>query len=92
MKIRGLYGGELALLHTVSSGFSLISFGNLPIFRAKIVTLWPRWIAFLTVTIPVGPVAPSIKIFFFDIVADIVREAEFRQEDKGKLSTENNEH
>jgi hypothetical protein len=77
----------------MSSGFSRISFGNLPIFRAKIVILWPRWIAFLTVVIPVGPVAPRIKMFFFDGVADIMRGAEFRQRDKEKLSTkENNEH
>lgn len=34
-----------------------------------------------------------IKIFFFDIVADIMRGAESRQGDKEKLSTkENNEH
>lgn len=74
-------------MRTVSSRFSRISFGNLPIFRAKIVILWPRWIAFLTVVIPVGPVAPSIKIFFFDVVADIMRGAEFKQWDKEKLST-----
>ena len=57
------------------------------IFRAKIVILWPRWIAFLTTMTPVGPVAPRIKIFFFDVVADIMRGAGFRQWDKEKLST-----
>ena len=68
------------------SGFSLISSGNLATFRANIVILWPRWIAFLTVMIPVGPVAPSIKRFFFDCVADIMIEAGLRQIGKGKLS------
>jgi hypothetical protein len=64
----------------------------LELFFATIVILWSRWIAFLTVVIPVGSVAPRIKIFFFDVVADIMRGAEFRQWDKEKLSTkENNE-
>jgi hypothetical protein len=43
------------------------------------VILWPRWIAFLTVMTPVEPVAPRIKIFFFDVVANIMRRAEFGQ-------------
>jgi hypothetical protein len=74
---------------TVNSGLSRISFGNFPIFRAKIMILWPRWLAFLTVMTPVGPVAPRIKIFFFDVVADIMRV----QVNKGKFSTKgNNEH
>jgi hypothetical protein len=64
----------------------------LPIFPAKIVILWPRWVAFLTAMIPVGPVAPRIEIFFFDVIADIMRRAELRIWGKENLSMENNEH
>jgi hypothetical protein len=44
--------------------------------------------------IPVGPVAPSIKRFFFDFVADIMMiEAGLRQIGKEKLSMDgDNEH
>jgi hypothetical protein len=43
--------------------------------------------------IPVGPVAPSIKRFFLDFVADIMIEAGFRQIGKEMLSMYgDNEH